>query len=357
MTPREGRRPAKHSQSPAAKEKLPSIQEWLRLAIQGSRIGLWYWNEVTKKTFFDATTREMFGLSLDSEVTLEIFYKALHPSDLDRVIQNWRFAVEQGLPYEIEYRAVRPDGTIRWIHSRGSGSYDKAGKPRYMVGVAFDITERKEGERERLELGGRLINAQEQERSRLARELHDDFGQRLSMVSVGLASISERVRDPALSEPVLELLKSVDEIAVDVQVLSHRLHSPKLELLGLAQAVSSSCQEFSRDHRIDIDFDHTDIPNAIPHESALCLFRIVQEGLRNVKKHSRASRVEVRLNGSSGEICLTLRDDGVGFDPSATYTSNGIGIQSMKERVRLLNGTFQIQSALGQGTQITVRIP
>src|SRR5215475_13866450 len=138
MTQRDGRPPAKRSPSPAAKG-LPNTEEWLRLATQGSQVGLWYWNEVTKKVFWDAPTREMFGVPLDSEVTEERFYRGLHPSDLDRVKHSWRFAVEHGLPYQIEYRTLKPDGTVRWVHARASGYYDKAAKPLYMLGVAFDI--------------------------------------------------------------------------------------------------------------------------------------------------------------------------------------------------------------------------
>jgi PAS domain S-box-containing protein len=322
-------------------------------------MGLWYWNEVTSELFWDAETREMFGVPLDGEVTLETFYRALHPGDLDRVRSTWRYKFEQGLPYETEYRSLRPDGTARWIVARGSGYYDDEARPIRMVGVVFDVTEHKEIEQERLEFSGRLINAQEEERSRIARELHDDFSQRVALLATELQIILGAVGDSRsfVSGRLREVLKSVNEIATDVHSLSHSLHSSKLEILGLSRSVSSFCREFSKQHNIQVDFDQAALPEPIPSEIALCLFRVVQEGLQNVNKHSRASRVEVRLTGSPTEISLSVSDNGVGFDLSQNYASNGIGILSMKERVRMLDATFEIQSAPTKGTQITVKVP
>ena len=333
--------------------------EWLRLAVQGSQMGLWYWNEVTKELFWDRKTREMFGVPADGEVTLETFYRGLHPDDVEWVRKIWRYTFEQRLPYEIEYRSLRPDGTSRWIFARGSGYYDDTAKPICMVGVVFDVTERKETEQERLELSGRLIKAQEEERRRLARELHDDFIQRLALLAIELQLILDAMGNSQskASERLRKLLKTVNEIGEDVHSLSHALHSSKLEVLGLFRSVSSFCQEFSKQHKIQIAFDKADLPEPIPSEITLCLFRIVQEGLQNVNKHSRASRVEVRLTGRPTEISLSLSDNGVGFDLSQNYASNGIGILSMKERARMLDGTFKIRSAPMKGTQITVNIP
>lgn len=127
--------------SPA--EVLQKSADWLRLATEGSHLGLWFWDEVLQELFWDAKTREMFGAPADGEVRLEFFYKALHPGDRKRVIREWRHAFESGSPYEIEYRSRRPDGSIRWVHARGSAYYDDSGKPTRMVGVVFDITERK----------------------------------------------------------------------------------------------------------------------------------------------------------------------------------------------------------------------
>ena len=278
-------------------------------------MGLWHWNEVTKEMFWDARAREMFGVPVDGEVTLETFYGVLHPDDLELVTTSWRYALEQGLPYEKEYRSLSPDGTTRWIYCRGSAYCDAAAKPIRMVGVFFDITRRKQIEHEHLELSGRLIKAHEEERRRIARELHDDFSQRLVLVTMELQIILDAVGNsqPNVIERVRKLVKEVNEFGADVHALSHSLHSSKLEMLGLSRSVSSFCREFSKQHKIEIDFRQEAVPESVPSETALCLFRLVQEGLQNVRKHSRASQVEVRLAGSSTEISLILCDNGVGF--------------------------------------------
>src|SRR5262249_24285633 len=155
-------------------------------------LGLWYWDEVGEELRWDAKTREMFGAPGKGKVTLQSdFIDALHPEDRDRVVQTWRHVLEKGLPYSIDFRAVRPDGSICWVHARGKGYYDKAGKPLYMVGVVFDVTDRKEAEQERLELSGRLISAQDEERTHVARELHDDFSQRLALLNIELEGVAE----------------------------------------------------------------------------------------------------------------------------------------------------------------------
>jgi PAS domain S-box-containing protein len=334
-------------------------EEWLRLAAQGAQMGLWYWNEVTNELFWDTKTREMFGVNRVGEVTVDTFYGALHPDDRARVKEVWRYQLERGLPYDLEYRALRRDGSIRWIQARGSGYYDKDGKPLCMVGIVFDVTERKLADQERNELSGRLINAQEQERSRLARELHDDFSQRLALLAVGLENVAKmiEVSPKAAIARVRELRNTVSSIAEDMHSLSHRLHSSKLEILGLTTSVRSLCAEFAKRHGTQIDFVEKNVPKSMPPDTALCLFRIVQEGLRNVTKHSRGSRAEVRLQADSEAISLSVSDNGVGFELAQLLASDGIGVRSMKERTRMLGGTFEVVSEPMHGTQITVSIP
>ena len=342
-----------------ADESLPKSEEWLRLAAQGAQMGLWYWNEVTNELFWDTKTREMFGVNLVGEVTVDTFYGALHPDDLARVKEVWRYELERGLPYDLEYRALRRDGSIRWIQARGSGYYDRDGKPLCMVGVVFDVTERKLADQERIELSGRLINAQEQERTRLARELHDDFSQRLALLAVGLESVAKmiEVSPQAANARVRELSNTVSSMGEDIHSLSHRLHSSKLEILGLATSVRSLCAEFAKQHGTHIEFVEKNVPKSMPPDTALGLFRIVQEALRNVNKHSRGSRAEVRLQADSEAISLSVSDNGVGFELTQLLASDGIGVRSMKERTRMLGGTFEVVSEPMHGTQIIVSIP
>jgi signal transduction histidine kinase len=135
------------------------------------------------------------------------------------------------------------------------------------------------------------------------------------------------------------------------------LHSSKLELLGVTRSIASCCAEFAKQEHIQVDFGHRDVPKSIPPEIGLCLFRIVQEGLRNVSKHSHASKVEVQLTGKGNEISLSLCDNGIGFEPSRTSASNGIGVQSMNERARMVGGWFELRASPMTGTQITVKVP
>ena len=346
-------------EKPASDDPLLKSEEWLRLAAKGSPmgLGLWYWNEETKYFFWDAKACEIFGVEFVAEIPLQTFYRCLHPDDRERVAEVWRHQLEKRLPYDLEYRTARPDGSIRWVHVLGSGYYNEFGTPLRMVGVVFDITERKEADQERLDLAGRLINAQEQERSRLARELHDDFGQRVAMLAMDLEGAEETVKEPKVREELHKLWNEVGEIGSDLHSVSHRLHSSTLETLGLTAGVESFCAEFSSQHAIEVEFVHKSVLKSTNPDTALCLFRIVQEGLRNVRKHSRATKVDVWLQGSSEAISLTLSDNGVGFKLSDCVVSHGIGLRSMRERVRILGGTFDVQSCPGQGTRIAVTVP
>jgi len=333
-------------------------EDWLRLAAEGSQMGLWHWNEVNQHFSWDKKTGEMFGGVAEGEVNLETFYKALHPADHKRVRHYWRYVLEHGLPYDQEYRSLRSDGTIRWIHVRGKGYYDEGGKPLCMVGVALDVTERKEAEDERVELSGRLINAQEQERARLAREIHDDFSQRIALLANELDFVCRMIGESAgeASERLHQLQTRVREFGDDLHALSQRLHSSRLEYLGLGPAVRSYCAEIAEQHQIQIEV-HQNVPRTLPPEVALCLFRIVQEGLRNVIQHSRASKVDVLLEGGVQAVSLTISDNGVGFEPSSSFASRGIGISSMSARAQMLGGTFDVLSRPAQGTQIAVILP
>jgi PAS domain S-box-containing protein len=350
-------RPVSVREGAVPDNQLFKSEEWLRLAAKGSQLGLWYWNEETQHVYWDAKTCEIFGVPAGSEKPLQTFYEHVHPDERERVKEVWRYQLEHGLPYELEFRAAREDGSIRWVRALGNGYYDKDGKPTRMVGVVFDITERKEAEQERLELAGLLINAQEQERSRLAREIHDDFAQRLAVLALDLEVTEDFIQEGAARGRLRKLSKEVFEIGADLHSLSHRLHSSALEMLGLTPGIHSLCAEFAAQYELEIDFVHKDIPESIHPESALCLFRIVQEGLRNVQRHSRASKVDVQLKGSAEAISLNLSDNGIGFELSSSLAPRGLGIRSMRERARMLGGTFAVLSRPMQGTQITVTVP
>jgi signal transduction histidine kinase len=220
--------------------------------------------------------------------------------------------------------------------------------------LAEDITRRKQIEEMLTGMTRKLIEAQEKERARIARELHDDINQRLAMLAIELEQLME---DPSEVESrVPELRKSIAELSNDVQGMSHDLHSAKLEYLGVVAGMKSWCKEFGERQKIQIDYNH-DVRSTLPLELGLCLFRVLQEALHNAAKHSGVKRVEVQLHEESGEIHLIIRDSGTGFDMDAALQGKGLGLTSMRERVRLVNGTISIESKPMGGTSIHVRVP
>jgi signal transduction histidine kinase len=201
-----------------------------------------------------------------------------------------------------------------------------------------------------------LIHAQEDERSRLAAELHDDFSQRLAVLSLGVEIAAEMVPESPqeATRQLHELLNSASEIGADLHTLSHRLHSSTLQRLGLVSGVSAFCKEFVAQQGMPVAFVHNNVPRAVDADAALCLFRIVQEGLRNVKKHSGASQADVRLERLDDTIHLSITDNGKGFDVNENSHNHGLGIWSMQERARLIGARFQIRSEPLKGTHIDV---
>jgi signal transduction histidine kinase len=203
-------------------------------------------------------------------------------------------------------------------------------------------------------ISGGLIEAQEQERRRIGRELHDDINQRLAMLAVELGQMNDSPSE--VKSRLHELRKQATEISNDVQALSHDLHSSRLEYLGVVGAIRSWCKEFAERQKMEIDFK-SDVSSILPIEIGICLFRVLQEALHNSVKHSGVRRFGVQLREDSGEIYLVISDLGRGFDVEAALQGKGLGLASMGERVRLVNGTISIDSKSMAGTTIHVRVP
>ncbi len=215
------------------------------------------------------------------------------------------------------------------------------------------------GGRARAKLGGRLIVAQEEERTRIARELHDDIGQRLALLTIELEQLQQDSPglSPEFRSRIGALHKLSAEMATDVQAISRKLHSSKLEYLGIVTAMRGFCEEFSEKHKVEIVFAHDEIPSKVPQEISLCLFRELQEALQNALKHSGVRHFDAELRCASDEIHLTVRDSGSGFDIGVSTRGRGLGLISMEERLKLLKGTFSIESGPRRGTTIHARAP
>jgi len=207
-------------------------------------------------------------------------------------------------------------------------------------------------------VSGKLIEAQEQERRRIARELHDDIGQRLALLAIELAQLQQNSSNPStFPGHIVKIQQQTSEIAADIQSLSHELHSSRLQYLGLAAALKGFCQEFSEQQKVEVDYKTNELPAPLSPDISLCFFRVLQESLHNAAKHSGVTHFEVQLWGTPDEIHLTIGDSGVGFDVEAAKASRGLGLISMQERLKLLNGTLVIESQLQRGTTIHASVP
>src|SRR6201993_5324558 len=246
------------------------------------------------------------------------------------------------------------DGGTNWSRWEVLPWKSRAGQRRVIFIFAEDIPRRKQMEEALSDMSRKLIESQEQERARIGRELHDDINQRLAMLSLELEQLHENPSE--VQSRVQELRREMAEVSNDVQAMSHDLHSSKLEYLGVVAGIKSWCKEFSERQRVEIDFSN-DVRSALPFEIGLSLFRVLQEALHNATKHSGVKRIEVQLREDSGEIHLIIRDSGKGFDVEAALQGKGLGLTSMRERVRLMNGTFSIESKPMGGTTIHVRVP
>lgn len=290
----------------------------------------------------------------------EAWVKIIHENDRRRVQQRFADWVSGRRDhYDIEYRIVNPSGRTRWILDRGAAIHGNPDELRWATGIAEDISQRKEAEQKLKTLGGRLIHAQEQERARIARELHDDMNQQLALFAVELEMLAQSPPDSSaeIGRRIMDLAASVKKLSSGVHRLSHRLHPSKLDRLGLAKAVNSLCQELSTQYDIRIGWSHDGIPRSLPSELALNLFRVVQEALQNVVKHSGAKEAEVCLTMTDDSLHLEISDSGHGFDPESVAISGGIGLVSMDERVRFIGGDLLVDSQPGDGSRIHVRVP
>jgi PAS domain S-box-containing protein len=283
----------------------------------------------------------------------------IHGEDVAACFDTYSEAFDRREPFTMQYRLRRHDGEYRWVLDRGIPRFNSDGSFAGYIGSCVDITDRKLAEEALSSMSRRLIDAQEQERAWIARELHDDINQRIALVGIEANALEQSIPDSAMEvrSSLDELQRHLAEIGSEIQAISHRLHSSKLEYLGLVAACKGFCKEIADHNGVTVEFTSEDIPHDLPKEVSLCLFRVLQEALTNAVKHSGAQRFEAHLRGISGEIELEVRDYGIGFDAAAAMISRGLGLISMRERVSLVKGTLLIASKPMGGTEITVRVP
>jgi PAS domain S-box-containing protein len=306
--------------------------------------------------YFNKPWLDFTGRSIDAELG-NGWTEGVHSEDLQRCFETYTHAFDSRNEFRMEYRLRRNDGEYRWVLDIGVPRFNQDHSFAGYIGTCIDITERKLAEVALANVSHRLIEAQEQERTRIGRELHDDIVQRLSLLAIRLQQLQKSADlPPEVRSHTGELWEQTTGIATDIQHLSHELHSSKLQYLGLAVAMRGFCREFGEQQNVEIDFQTHDLPSPLSADISLCFFRVLQEALHNSAKHSGARHFEVRLWGTSDELHLTVRDSGAGFDLEAAKESRGLGLISMEERLNLVCGTFSIESQPKRGTTIHARV-
>jgi two-component system, NarL family, sensor kinase len=297
---------------------------------------------------FQFTQAEIEGMDLDELIA---------PHDRDGAARLTSESRQTGVVHATAQRC-RKDGTLLDVELHGVRLFSDS---KFVGAFAFyqDISERKRSEEKLQALRSRLTRAQEEERARIARDLHDDTGQRLALLSIDLEQLKQfSLKSQSALTPQLDsLVRIASEITSDVHNVSRRLHPSQVELLGLVRALSNFCKDFGTRNSMDVRFVHPQLISKPPHDVALCLFRVAQEAVRNVQKHSGSRQALVELNEGDGTLHLRVSDTGTGFDPASLDSSPGIGLLSMEERLRSMGGELSVQSSPGAGTMVEASIP
>ncbi len=284
----------------------------------------------------------------------------VHPDDLQMCLHSYAYTFEARKPFSMEYRLLRHDGQYRWILDKGVPWFLENGQFGGYVGCCIDITEQKQAKAVQAELSGRLMHAHEEERTRIARELHDDISQRLALLANGIQELDHFWKPESslqAKEQIHGLWQLTSEIAADLQQVSHQLHPSKLHYLGLASATRGLCNEFSKLHKIEVECVIRNLPASLDENVSLGLFRTAQESLHNVAKHSHAHLAKVELTVEESYIRLRISDDGVGFDHRRAKDGRGLGLVSMRERLKLVGGQLSVWSHPSLGTQVEATVP
>ena len=332
-------------------------EERFRLVANAAPVLIWMSGPDKLCNYFNQPWLEFTGRPIELELG-NGWAEGVHPEDLERCFDTSTKAFDGRESFKVEYRLRRHDREYRWLLGTAVPRFNRDGSFAGYIGSCIDITERKRGEEALASVSRRLIEAQEQERARIARELHDDIVQRLALIAVELEKLHQELPNPPkICSRIGELHNQATAIATDIQTLSHELHSTKLEYLGIEAAMRGFCKEFGKQHKAEIDFKSHDLPSPLSPDISLCLFRVLQEALQNSAKHSGARHIEVRLWGTSDEIHLMVKDSGIGFDNEAAKRRGGLGLISMEERLKLLKGTFSVESEPEGGTTIRARVP
>ena len=341
-----------------AQEELRESEERLRLAAEAGKMFAYAWDAATDQMLRSGDS-DLLGVDSATPYTGRQLLEKVHPDDQDLLVSTFERLTPDTPLFHVSYRMIRPDGEIVWVERNSRAYFDEHGRVVRVIGMVADITQRKRAEEALSSLSRRLIQAQEAERARIARDLHDDIGQRLALLTVTVEQLTE-IRSHTSDEgrSHLDAIRAqTTEISASVRALAHELHSSRLQYLGVVAATKGFCAELSAQHKVEVDFSSAEIQPGVPAETALCLFRVLQEALHNAVRHSGARQFEVQLRETPNALQLTVRDKGSGFDPETAVAGGGLGLTSMKERLKLVSGELLIKSRPSRGTTIVARVP
>jgi PAS domain S-box-containing protein len=341
-----------------AEDALKESEERFRLLADTAPVLIWTSGTDKLCTFTNKAWLDFTGRSMAQELGTGWSF-SIHPDDRDRAIATYEEAFDRRTSCEMEYRIRRHDNTYRWIAVYGVPRFESSGAFCGYIGSCLDVTDRRSVEATLRELSGRLISAQESERVRIARELHDDLGQQVALLQMSIDRFEAGLSN--LSDDAVQQLRAIsrgtERMASGIHKTAHRLHPFKLEVVGLVTALNGLCREFSEQHELSVQFVQHDMPPVLSQDVSLCLFRIAQEALHNVVKHAKVSKATVELSGRNGDIELSVADAGAGFDVDSAAAKGGLGLVSMRERLRLVGGRLSIEALHRQGTRISACVP
>ena len=345
-----------HEELPLSHELRDSKERLIELL--GTKILAWEGEvEGQRLTYVSEHAVEMLGYPVSAWYEPGFLASHMHCDDLHWVLAAYAKQTRITQHFDLTFRVWASDGSLVWIQNLISVGPENEGVAK-LHGYMIDVSERKRAEEALRDLGGRLIAAQEEERRRVARELHDDFNQRLAVLSLELEQLEQKIQRPFdLRRGLQRLQAQAREIAAEIHRLSYKLHPSKLDHVGLATAVKSLCDELTKSGKLNVYFEQTGFPASLDHELTLCVFRIAQESLRNCVKHSGAEAARVTLSRTRTAVRLVVSDNGCGFDAKTSLMEKGLGFISMKERLHLLGGQMNVYSRPLRGTRIEISVP
>jgi PAS domain S-box-containing protein len=391
------------TQRKQAEEALREQQERAEFVADASDVGFWFCDLPFDKLAWDKRVKNHFWLPPDADVTIHTFYERLHPEDREPTRRAMERSIANNTQYDVEYRTVAPDGRQNWIRAIGRTFYDAAGQPTRFDGVTLNVTDRKKselalsasearyrvlaegldqqvqartlelqsGNREILRmyeslrtLSTRMMTVQDEERRRIARDLHDSSGQLLAVIDMQLSTLAQDLREaaPQFNEQVEETERLVEQLQKEIRTTSYLLHPPLLDEAGLFSALSWYVEGLNKRSNVQITLEIAPNFGRLPRDIELVVFRLVQESLANIYRHSGSETAMIRIARDEGTITVEVQDHGKGIPPQKLLEiqseGSGVGIRGMRERLRQFSGELRIESGEnGTRVWVTISIP